>query len=33
MRRVQYFLFLQVIDVETSAIKWQRKTYVTKAIK
>ena len=32
-RRVQYFLFLQVIDVETSAIKWQRKTYVTKAIK
>ena len=33
MRRVQYFLFLQVIDVETSAIKWQKKTYVTKAIK
>lgn len=33
MRRVQYFLFMQVIDVETSAIKWQRKTYVTKAIK
>jgi uncharacterized protein (TIGR02722 family) len=33
MRRVQYFLFLQVIDVETSAIKWQRKTYVTKAVK
>jgi penicillin-binding protein activator len=33
MRRVQYFLFLQVIDVETSAIKWQRKTYITKAIK
>jgi uncharacterized protein (TIGR02722 family) len=33
MRRVQYFLFLQVIDIETSAIKWQRKTYVTKAIK
>ena len=33
MRRVQYFVFMQVIDVETSAIKWQRKTYVTKAIK
>jgi penicillin-binding protein activator len=33
MRRVQYFIFLQVIEVETSAIKWQRKTYVTKAIK
>jgi uncharacterized protein (TIGR02722 family) len=33
MRRVQYFLFLQVIDVETSAIKWQRKTYITKAVK
>ncbi len=33
MRRVQYFLFLQVIEVETSAIKWQRKTYITKAIK
>ena len=31
MRRVQYFLFLQVIEVETSAIKWQRKTYITKA--
>lgn len=33
VRRVQYFLFLQVIEVETSAIKWQRKTYITKAIK
>ncbi len=33
MRRVQYFLFMQVIDVETSAIEWQRKTYITKAIK
>lgn len=33
MRRVQYFLFLQVIDVETSEIRWQRKTYVTKAVK
>jgi PBP1b-binding outer membrane lipoprotein LpoB len=33
MRRVQYFIFLQVIDVETSEIRWQRKTYVTKAVK
>ncbi len=29
-RRVQYFLFMQVIDVETSAISWQHKAYVTK---
>ncbi len=33
MRRVQYFLFMQVIEVETSAIRWQHKAYVTKAIK
>ncbi|WP_172824844.1 CsgG/HfaB family protein [Pajaroellobacter abortibovis] len=33
MRRVQYFLFMQVIEVETSAIKWQHKSYVTKAIR
>lgn len=33
MRRVQYFVFMQVIEVETSAIKWQRKTYITKAVK
>jgi uncharacterized protein (TIGR02722 family) len=33
MRRVQYFLFLQVIEVETSVIKWQRKTYITKAVR
>jgi len=33
MRRVQYMLFLQVIEVETSAIKWQKKTYITKAVK
>jgi TolB-like protein len=32
-RRVQYFLFMQVIDVETSAIRWQHKAYVTKAYK
>ncbi|MFO0662171.1 MAG: penicillin-binding protein activator LpoB [Polyangiaceae bacterium] len=31
MRRVQYFLFLQVIEVETSAIRFQHKSYVTKA--
>ncbi|AKU94628.1 Lipoprotein [Labilithrix luteola] len=33
MRRVQYFLFLQVIEIETGAIKFQAKTYTTKAIK
>jgi hypothetical protein len=33
MRRVQYFFYMQVIDVETTAIKWQHKAYVTKAIK
>ncbi len=33
MRRVQYFFFMRIIDVETSAIKWQHKAYVTKAIK
>jgi hypothetical protein len=33
MRRVQYFVFLQVIDVETSAIKFQKKAEITKAIK
>ncbi len=33
MRRVQYFFFMQVIEVETSSIKWQHKAYVTKAIK
>lgn len=33
MRRVQYFLFLQVIEVETGAIKFQAKTYTTKALK
>jgi len=29
-RRVQYFFFMQVIEVETSAIRWQHKAYVTK---
>src|SRR3954468_18802671 len=33
MRRVQYFLFLQVIDVETSAIRFQGKSEITKAIR
>jgi hypothetical protein len=31
-RRVQYFLFMQVIDTETSEIRWQEKAYVTKAV-
>jgi len=31
-RRVQYYLFLQVIDVQTGEILWQNKTAVTKAI-
>ena len=33
MRRVQYFLFMQVIEIETSAIRWQHKAYITKAIR
>jgi PBP1b-binding outer membrane lipoprotein LpoB len=32
-RRVQYFIFMQVIDAETSEIRWQDKAYVTKAIR
>jgi len=32
-RRVQYFLFMQIIDTETSEIRWQQKAYVTKAIR
>lgn len=31
-RRVQYFLFLQVLDAETGAILFQNKTSLTKAI-
>ena len=31
-RRVQYFMFMQVIDVATSAVLWQNKTNVTKGI-
>jgi TolB-like protein len=33
MRRVQYFLYLQVIEVETSAIRFQGKSEITKAVK
>ena len=32
-RRVQYFLFLQVIELETGAIKWQHKSYVSKLLR
>ena len=32
-RRVQYFVFMQIIDSETSEIRWQEKAYVTKAIR
>jgi PBP1b-binding outer membrane lipoprotein LpoB len=32
-RRVQYFIFMQVIDTETSEIRWQEKAYVTKALR
>ncbi|MGH7295479.1 MAG: penicillin-binding protein activator LpoB [Polyangiaceae bacterium] len=31
-RRVQYFIFMQVIDAETGEIRWQQKAYVTKAV-
>jgi hypothetical protein len=32
-RRVQYFIFMQVIDTETSEIRWQQRAYVTKAVR
>jgi TolB-like protein len=32
-RRVQYFLFMQVINTSTSEILWQQKAYVTKAVR
>jgi PBP1b-binding outer membrane lipoprotein LpoB len=32
-RRVQYFIFMQIIDAETSEIRWQQKAYVTKALR
>jgi penicillin-binding protein activator len=33
MRRVQYFLYMQVIEIETSVIKFQAKSEITKAVK
>ena len=32
-RRVQYFLFLRLLEVETGAIVWQHKSYVTKMVR
>lgn len=32
VRRVQYFLFMQAIDVETGVIKWQNEAELTKAL-
>lgn len=32
-RRVQYAFFMQAIEVETSAIKWQHRAFVTKMLK
>jgi TolB-like protein len=32
-RRVQYFIYMQVIDSETSEIRWQEKAYITKAVR
>jgi uncharacterized protein (TIGR02722 family) len=31
-RRVQYFMFMQLIEVSTSAIRWQNKTELTKGL-
>ena len=31
-RRVQYFMFMQLIDVATSAIEWQHKSELTKGL-
>ncbi len=31
-RRVQYFLFMQAVDVETGAIRWQNEANLTKAL-
>jgi uncharacterized protein (TIGR02722 family) len=31
-RRVQYFMFMQVIEVATSAVAWQNKASITKAL-
>jgi uncharacterized protein (TIGR02722 family) len=32
-RRVQYFFFMQVIEIQTGAIRWQHKAYVTKLLR
>ncbi len=32
-RRVQYFIFMQIIDTETSEIRWEQKAYITKAVR
>ena len=32
-RRVQYFIYMQVVDSETSEIRWQQKAYITKAVR
>jgi len=32
-RRVQYFLFMQVVEIETSVVRWQHKSYVTKMVR
>jgi hypothetical protein len=31
-RRVQYFLFMQVVNVETAAVRWQNEAQLTKAL-
>ena len=33
IRRVQYFFFMQVIEISTGVIRWQHKAYVTKMAK
>jgi PBP1b-binding outer membrane lipoprotein LpoB len=32
-RRVQYFIFMQVIDTETSEIRWQERAFLSKALR
>jgi uncharacterized protein (TIGR02722 family) len=32
-RRVQYYFFMQVIEIETGAIRWQHKAYATKMLR
>ena len=32
-RRVQYFIFMQVIEAETSEIRWQQRAFITKAVR